>query len=405
MNAPGEDCGGSQASFDRFARALERDYAKGSEEYKAREALYNQRLHRVRSHNCRPGKRLWVAGVTSLMDRTDEELARLRGRKSVPGPEGDRTSAGSFQFTARAKGLGAQTPESFSWSHLQALQQDKVIDQGACGSCWASATTLMLEAHTEIYNQYRRLSLQQLVACVPNPEKCGGAGGCNGSTGELALDYVMNYGLSDATILPYTSGVARHVTCPIGMKPTDSYRPVPQPNASIALGNTGPAVSLGMVGWNRLPENDLHSLYLALYTQGPVAVSIVAGPAWNFYISGILDSCLREAPIVNHLVVAIGYGTDEQMGVNYWLVQNSWGTGWGEMGQARMIRQADDREAAHCGWDDKPEEGTGCVGGPPRVYVCGSCGILYDAVVSHFQGTTPLAQEMAARRQLFQKEI
>ena len=33
------------------------------------------------------------------------------------------------------------------------------------------------------------LSPQQLVACAPNPNDCGGVGGCDGSVPELAFDY------------------------------------------------------------------------------------------------------------------------------------------------------------------------------------------------------------------------
>ena len=34
------------------------------------------------------------------------------------------------------------------------------------------------------------LSVQQMAMCAPNPDQCGGSGGCNGATAELAFDYV-----------------------------------------------------------------------------------------------------------------------------------------------------------------------------------------------------------------------
>jgi len=37
-----------------------------------------------------------------------------------------------------------------------------------------------------------------------------------------------------------------------------------------------------------------------------------------------------------------------------------------------------------CDWDENPQDGSGCDGGPERVWVCGTCGILYDVVVPHF---------------------
>jgi cathepsin L len=34
------------------------------------------------------------------------------------------------------------------------------------------------------------LAPQQVAACSPNPDQCGGQGNCNGATAEIAFDYV-----------------------------------------------------------------------------------------------------------------------------------------------------------------------------------------------------------------------
>ena len=54
------------------------------------------------------------------------------------------------------------------------------------------------------------------------------------------------------------------------------------------------------------------------------------------YSSGILDdeSCGAE---VNHTVNIVGYGTEQ--GLGYWLVKNSWGTGWGEAGYMKIAQK------------------------------------------------------------------
>ena len=60
----------------------------------------------------------------------------------------------------------------------------------------------------------------------------------------------------------------------------------------------------------------------------PVSVAIDAGESdFQFYSGGIFT---RECGTdLDHGVTAVGYETGEN-GTKYWLVKNSWGTGWGE---------------------------------------------------------------------------
>ncbi len=56
------------------------------------------------------------------------------------------------------------------------------------------------------------------------------------------------------------------------------------------------------------------------------------------YTSGIYTStiCKNGPQDVNHAVLAVGYGTEN--GVDYWLIKNSWGTGWGMDGYFKIKR-------------------------------------------------------------------
>merc|ERR1719161_3474368 len=80
------------------------------------------------------------------------------------------------------------------------------------------------------------LSDQQLVSCTENPRHCGGTGGCDGATSELALEAAAKAGgVAMESDYPYTSmfgesGVcaAEKVKNPVVM--VDGYKSVPSNN-------------------------------------------------------------------------------------------------------------------------------------------------------------------------------
>ncbi|XWS30004.1 hypothetical protein CRYUN_Cryun24cG0080700 [Craigia yunnanensis] len=98
-------------------------------------------------------------------------------------------------------------------------------------------------------------------------------------------------------------------------------------------------------GYEIVPANSEQALQKTVANQ-PVSVSIVAGgSAFQFYSSGIFTGdCGTE---LDHGVAAVGYGTSED-GTDYWLIKNSWGTGWGEKGYIRMQRDIKAKEGL-CG--------------------------------------------------------
>ena len=132
-------------------------------------------------------------------------------------------------------------------------------------------------------------------------------------------------------------------------------------------------------GYERLPANNYSALMNAVATVGPVAISAAAEP-WMSYEEGIFsDDCGAD---VDHAIVLVGYG-NETVGTfrpeskDYWLVRNSWGSGWGEDGYIRIERYGEGAEP--CETDTTPQDGTACKGGPSEITVCGLCGVLSDS--------------------------
>jgi C1A family cysteine protease len=75
----------------------------------------------------------------------------------------------------------------------------------------------------------------------------------------------------------------------------------------------------------------------SLLQNRPVIVSIDgANTYWQFYRSGILNNC-GPSNTLNHGVQVIGLYSFAN-GTSYYVIKNSWGSGWGEMGKMRIDR-------------------------------------------------------------------
>lgn len=391
-------------SFEDFIKIHGHQYKPGTEEYELRRSLFEKRAVAVRAQNCQDGA--WFSTVNHLADRTPAELDRLRGWKHGPGGDSppqflQLSSEQSSHSSVAAHAL----PRSVDWRHLQAMRD--VRNQGDCGSCWALSAATVMSAHAEIHATRHSFSPQHLLQCVENPQKCGGTGGCDGATVELAFAHAFEHGLVSYDRLPY-EGEDPPPPCTAPDAPETSLLEAAATDISLleaaeeakSLSADGRAAfesstNFGMEGWQKLPENEVEPLLRALQ-DGPVSVALMATENWNGYGGGVLDDCPAEAT-VNHAVALVGYGETGD-GDKYWLVQNSWGAHWGEGGFLRLRRRSDGEEQARCGWDYSPQEGAGCAGGPDKVWVCGTCGILYDAVRPIFRRSgSPLNSSSSMR--------
>lgn len=342
--------------------------------YKERFDIYQKRKQKVELHNA--NNLPWKAVINRFADYTDSEFNSLLGhrpsQKYGKRPLSNPASMMRVEPNPGKTTLIRDLVQTKDWrTSLQSVSFVK--QQGYCGSCWAVAAIGALETHAEISRGSKKgaaqnISFKQIIDCTPNERHCGGEGGCKGATSELAFQYVQEHGVREFKEYGGQINIDEHC------KPTAHL----------------PAYMMSS-GYRRLAENQYDDLFRTLATVGPVSVSVDAGN-WSSYGSGIFMSCDRDA-IVNHAVLAIGYGFDQPQGqprMPYWLIRNSWGTDWGENGFLRLLRheEKDIRQwdgtrgkdnPGYCGWDAKPQEGVGCDGGEAEIKVCGMCGVLSDS--------------------------
>ena len=95
--------------------------------------------------------------------------------------------------------------------------------------------------------------------------------------------------------------------------------------------------------WNYINYGaaDVNAIKQAIYTRGPVKVSVCAGKEFQNYHGGIFATNETGAcgggSNTNHAVVLVGW--DDTQGSNgIWFLRNSWGSWWGESGYMRIDR-------------------------------------------------------------------
>jgi len=214
-------------------------------------------------------------------------------------------------------------PDTYDWRDKEGVLAP-IQDQRQCGSCWAFSATVNVESLIAVKTNTPvvKLSEQSLVDCEHNCGKYrffnGCDAGCGGGLMQNAWKWVQSHGQPTQADYPYTG---RDGSCQ---------------NAT---------VKAHVSGWELI---DVDEVAMAAYmvANGPLSIAVYAS-GWFAYSGGIMTSltiCPKEnpnQPFLNHGVAVIGYNTDSASGTPYWIVRNSWGTGWGEKGYARILRGAD----------------------------------------------------------------
>ncbi|XP_072317940.1 dipeptidyl peptidase 1 [Eucyclogobius newberryi] len=220
--------------------------------------------------------------------------------------------------------LAAALPARWDWRNVNGVNfVSPVRNQASCGSCYSFATMGMLEARIRILtnnSQTPTLSPQQIVSCSKYSQ------GCDGGFPYLIGKYAQDFGLVEESCFPY---VAKDTPCGLSQKCGRTY-----------------AAQYNYVGgfYGGCSEA---AMMLELVKNGPMAVAFEVYSDFMHYKEGIyhhtgLTDAVNPFELTNHAVLLVGYGRCHMTGQKYWIVKNSWGTGWGEEGYFRIRRGSDE---------------------------------------------------------------
>mmetsp|Transcript_8964 Transcript_8964/g.10723 ORF Transcript_8964/g.10723 Transcript_8964/m.10723 type:complete len:355 (-) Transcript_8964:75-1139(-) len=242
-------------------------------------------------------------------------------------------------------------PDEFNWANIDGTSYvthslNQHIPQ-YCGSCWAHGALSSLADRIKIARKDTTPAGEEINLSIQYILNCAGhvAGSCHGGSHSGVFDFIKRHSgfIPYDTCMPYMAcsseskeGFCKHVdtTCTAAntCRTCDTF-----------AGNGGacteidifPNATVAEYGTYGMFESDkLHKIMAEIYARGPVAAGVNAEPLVK-YAGGVVKNEKIWDKMINHIVSITGWGTDEN-GDMYWIVRNSWGQFWGEMGYFRI---------------------------------------------------------------------
>jgi len=130
--------------------------------------------------------------------------------------------------------------------------------------------------------------------------------GCNGGYLNKAWDYLHQTGIVSDACYPYTSGGGNDGTCKRSCTGSGTWKKYHSQSYSTF--------------------RDVNSIKQEVYTNGPIQTGFIVYSDFMSYSSGVYVHT-TGGQLGGHAVKIVGWG--QSGSTPYWVVANSWGTGWG----------------------------------------------------------------------------
>jgi len=289
-----------QLAFVDWMQAYNKSYHH--DHFRARYIIWRQNNQWINYWNKANPNASFIVAMNQWGDLSSAEFGRL-----YTGLRVDSVHKGGVEGPHQFVYAGG-IPDSGDWREKGVVT--KVKNQGMCGSCWAFSTTGATEGiHAIATGKLVSLSEQNLVDC--STDKYDNHG-CNGGYMDNGFKYIIeNNGIDTEDSYPY--------------KAADGQCKFDSSNVGSTLSD-----------FKDLPKGDEKALLAALVHQ-PISVGIDAGGStFQFYSKGIYDNPDCSPTMLNHGVLLVGWGVEDEQA--YWLVKNSWGEKWGMEGYIKMSR-------------------------------------------------------------------
>ncbi|EFN53799.1 hypothetical protein CHLNCDRAFT_136485 [Chlorella variabilis] len=263
-------------------------------------------------------------------------------------------------------------PTNFSWNDPNNTGVSMLVPSWNqhipqyCGSCWLHGTTSMIQDRLKIVKGGIGPDTMLARQVVLNCGAFHGYGqGCGGGDVIDVLRYMAHFGLPDESCQPFSADdhtkYGRHARkCP-----ADGYCTNCMPlKGRDTCWSVHTPVRYYLSAFGKLEEPGELSMMNEIFHRGPITCSMATPEVFDYGLHTSVDvypSNISDPSEIDHDVEVVGWGQEEgEHGLKYWVIRNSWGTYWGEMGFFKMQRgvNALQLEAGDCWyaiptWEDE----------------------------------------------------
>jgi cathepsin X len=234
-------------------------------------------------------------------------------------------------------------PKEFTWGNKDGvnyltMSRNQHIPQ-YCGSCWAHGAISALGDRIKIARGGKGIDINLAVQHMLN---CGNAGSCHGGSVDGPYQWIHQIGRNGAGISyetqqPYVAcsqesqdGLCKgHDWSCTAMNTARTCSTFPSSGGKCSGLSKYPNATISEYG----SISGADAMAKEIYARGPISCGIDAAPILK-YTGGIATD---SGDGVDHVISVVGWGHDDSAGP-YWIVRNSWGEYWGEMGYIRVAK-------------------------------------------------------------------
>lgn len=238
-----------------------------------------------------------------------------------------------------------EMPQEFTWcdrngTNFCTMSRNQHLPQ-YCGSCWAHGAVSALADRIKIARNGKGVDIN---LSVQNMLNCGNAGSCHGGSVVGPYSWIHSIskrtgtGIAYETANPYLAcssesqeGFCPHADTTCGAKnlraTAFTCSTFSENGGFCAALDHYPNATVAEYGQVR----GAAKMMAEIYARGPITCGIDARPIGQ-YTGGIVTGPLNSG--TDHVVSIVGWGSEN--GQKHWIVRNSWGQYWGELGYLRV---------------------------------------------------------------------